>query len=78
MPKLRPTPEQLAIRRFNGFVQDGMTRHGITQTKLGEEIGLGQSDVSRRIKGEYRWTLQEMFRICELFGEDYAILEGGK
>ena len=78
MPKLRPTPEQLAIRRFNGFVQDGMTRHGITQTQLGDEIGVKQGGISLRLKGETKWTLPEMFRVCEVFGEDYGILEGGK
>ena len=78
MPKLRATPEERAIRRFNGFVQDGMTRHGITQSQLGNEIGLDQTGISKRLKGKSRWTLQEMFRICELFEEDYGILEGGK
>lgn len=78
MPKLRPTPEQLAIRRFNGFVQDGMTRHGMTQTQLGSEIGVDQGGISLRLKGKTKWTLPEMFRVCEVFGEDYGILEGGK
>lgn len=78
MPKLRPTPEQLAIRRFNGFVQDCMTRHDMSQEQLGIEIGLKQTGVSSRLRGKSRWTLPEMFRICELFEEDYGILEGGK
>jgi len=55
-----------------------MTRHGITQSQLGNEIGLDQTGISKRLKGKSRWTLQEMFRICELFEEDYGILEGGK
>lgn len=78
MPKLRATPEQLAIRRFNGFVQDAMTRHGMSQIELGNEIGMDQSAISRRFKGDIRWTLPEMFRICEVFGEDYGILGGGR
>lgn len=78
MPKLRPTPEQLAIRRFNGFVQDGMKRHRMTQTALGKEIGLSKTGISQRLNCERRWTLAEMFRVCEVFGEDYGILEGGK
>ena len=78
MPKLRPTPEQLAIRRFNGFVRDGMTRHKLSQKRLGEEIGIDQATVSRNLAEKNEWTLNEIFRICELFEEDYGILGGGR
>lgn len=78
MPKLRATPEQLAIRRFNGFVRDGMKRNKLSQDRLGKAIGIDQGTVSRNLAEKSEWTLNEMFRICDLFGEDYGILEGGK
>lgn len=78
MPKLRPTPEHRAISRFNEFVRDAMVRHNMTQTELAKAIGIDQSGLSKRFKHKYRWELTEMFRVCELFGEDFAILEGGK
>lgn len=78
MPKLRPTAEQLAIRRFNGFVRDGMKRNKLSQDRLGRAIGIDQGTVSRNLAEKNEWTLNEMFRICELFEEDYGILGGGR
>ena len=78
MPILRPTPEQLASRRFNAFVRYGMIYHNMTQSELANAIGIDQSGLSKRLRYKYRWEFGEMFRVCQAFGEDFTILHDEK
>lgn len=55
-----------AIRRLR-------REHGLTQTELSSRIGIQQSDLSRMEKGEYRVSLDTLFRILGEF--DVGIAE---
>jgi putative transcriptional regulator len=41
--------------------------HNLTQTELARQIGIQQSDLSRMEKGEYRVSLDVLFRILQVF-----------
>ena len=41
--------------------------HQLTQTELARQIGIQQSDLSRMEKGEYRLSLDVLFRILLVF-----------
>ena len=41
--------------------------HELTQTELARQIGIQQSDLSRMEKGEYRVSLDVLFRILQVF-----------
>lgn len=43
-------------------------REGLTQSDLARQIGIQQSDLSRMEKGEYRVSLDNLFRILAVFG----------
>ena len=45
---------------------------GMTQSELARQIGIQQSDLSRMEKGEYRVSLDNLFRILGVFGMDIA------
>lgn len=57
-------------------------RH-LTQTELARQIGIQQSDLSRMEKGEYRVSLDNLFKILavfdlafdDLFNEEHAVAE---
>ena len=42
--------------------------HNLTQTELSSRIGIQQSDLSRMEKGEYRVSLDNLFKILGEFG----------
>ncbi len=46
--------------------------HGLTQSDLAGRIGVQQSDLSRIEKGEYRVSLDNLFKILSVFGMDVA------
>lgn len=73
MPKLRPTPEQIEVRRFNGYVLANMKVLGISQEDIAKCIGLSQGSISNRICEKTDWTLTEMIMVCELFGQQYVL-----
>ncbi len=47
-------------------------REGLTQSELARQIGIQQSDLSRMEKGEYRVSLDNLFRILAVFGMNVA------
>lgn len=47
-------------------------RRGLTQSELARQIGIQQSDLSRMEKGEYRVSLDNLFRILAVFEMDIA------
>jgi len=54
--------------------------HNLTQTELARQIGIQQSDLSRIEKGEYRVSLDVLFRLLHVFemslGEFFGDLAG--
>jgi len=45
---------------------------GLTQAELARQIGIQQSDLSRMEKGEYRVSLDNLFKILAVFDLDLA------
>jgi len=45
---------------------------GVTQADLARQIGIQQSDLSRMEKGEYRVSLDKLFKILAVFDLDLA------
>jgi transcriptional regulator with XRE-family HTH domain len=45
---------------------------GLTQSELARQIGIQQSDLSRMEKGEYRVSLDNLFKILAVFDLDLA------
>jgi transcriptional regulator with XRE-family HTH domain len=60
---LGPVPTVVAGQRIR---EHRLERH-LTQTQLARQIGIQQSDLSRMEKGEYRVSLDVLFRILQTF-----------
>lgn len=75
MPKLRATPEQKEIRRFNGWIMANLSARKLKKKDLAELLEISRCAVTQRFKEETRWTLTEIFKICEYFGESYTVGE---
>lgn len=75
MPKLRATEEQKELRRFNGFVLTGLKTRNLRQADLADYLQLPRPAIGNRLNEKCRWTLNEMFKVCEFFGEQYTVGE---
>ena len=78
MPKLRATPEEIALRKFNGFVLEGLKRKKLRQADLAKILGIPRESVTNWLNGHTDWKLREVIAICIFFEEDYTILTGAK
>ena len=63
------TPEVAAI---GGRLRRLRKERGLTQAELARQIGIQQSDLSRMEKGEYRVSLDNLFKILSVFDLDLA------
>jgi len=45
---------------------------GMTQSELAERVGIQQSDLSRMEKGEYRVSINNLFKLLKVFGLQLA------
>jgi transcriptional regulator with XRE-family HTH domain len=69
------TPEVAAIgSRLRGLRKE----RGLTQAELARQIGIQQSDLSRMEQGEYRVSLDNLFKILGVFDLDLADFFGDK
>lgn len=73
MPRLRATPEQKEVRRFNGWVLANMKVQGLRQQDIADALDIPRSTVSDRLHEKTEWSLREMYKVCELFGETYKV-----
>ncbi len=72
-PPINPRQVQLVGRK----IRELRKRHRLTQTELAARIGIQQSDLSRMEQGQYRVSLDTLFKIlaefemgiAEFFGE---------
>ena len=53
-------------------LRDLRKERGLTQAELARQIGIQQSDLSRMEKGEYRVSLDNLFKILGVFDLDLA------
>jgi hypothetical protein len=63
------TPEVAAI---GSRLRRLRKERGLTQAELARQIGIQQSDLSRMEKGEYRVSLDNLFKILGVFDLDLA------
>lgn len=61
---------------LNGRLLALMLRRGVSKARLADEIGVSPSGVSRRLKGNTEWTLNEMRVAARLLGTSVAFLLG--
>lgn len=64
MTRTRIRQVQLVGRKIRQLRKE----HKLTQTELSSRIGIQQSDLSRMEKGEYRVSLDNLFKILTEFG----------
>ena len=69
------TPEVAAI---GCRLRELRKERGLTQAKLARQIGIQQSDLSRMEKGEYRVSLDNLFKILGVFDLDLGDFFGGQ
>jgi transcriptional regulator with XRE-family HTH domain len=69
------TPEVAAI---GCRLRELRKERGLTQAKLARQIGIQQSDLSRMEKGEYRVSLDNLFKILGVFDLDLSDFLGGQ
>jgi len=68
-----PTPTGMAIgRRVHLLMWDAR----LTQMELGERIGMDQSSLARRIRGERGWTPDQLVAVADALGVTVAYLFG--
>ncbi|HPC82938.1 MAG TPA: helix-turn-helix transcriptional regulator [Thermoanaerobaculaceae bacterium] len=62
-------------------IRQRRVERNLTQVELARQIGIQQSDLSRMEKGEYRVSLDVLFRLLQAFelslGEFFGDLSGG-
>ena len=66
----------MKVRQKKDFVGQKVRRlrkeRGMTQSELASRIGIIQSDLCRMEKGEYKVSLEVLFRILQVFGMSVA------
>ena len=63
----RPARPPLPTATVGQLVRQHRQQRNLTQTELARQIGIQQSDLSRMEKGEYRVSLDVLFRILQVF-----------
>lgn len=48
----------------------------MTQMRLAESLRLPQASISRRMRGETAWSLDELAEVCRLLDVDFALAIG--
>ena len=61
---------------IGGRLRSLRKERGLTQAGLARQIGIQQSDLSRMEKGEYRVSLDNLFKILAVFDLDLAVFFG--
>jgi len=62
----------LEVATIGSRLRELRKERGLTQAELARQIGIQQSDLSRMEKGEYRVSLDNLFKILGVFDLDLA------
>jgi transcriptional regulator with XRE-family HTH domain len=68
----------LEVAAIGSRLRELRKERGLTQAELARQIGIQQSDLSRMEKGEYRVSLDNLFKILGVFDLDLADFFGEK
>jgi transcriptional regulator with XRE-family HTH domain len=63
----RPTRSPLPTTTVGQRIRQHRQERNLTQTEVARHIGIQQSDLSRMEKGEYRVSLDVLFRLMQVF-----------
>lgn len=63
--------------RVSSEVRALMGRYAVSQARLAQWMGLHQTALSKRLRGETEWKLAEVAMIADAFGVHPAALMGG-
>lgn len=78
MSTVTPFPVQADIRSVvAGEVRAWMARRGVSQVVLSAGVGIGQSQISKRLNGKIPFDVDELDRIAKFLGIDLLTLLGG-
>ena len=66
-PTVMATPKIRQVQLVGRKIRQLRKAHKLTQTELSSRIGIQQSDLSRMEKGEYRVSLDNLFKILAEF-----------
>ena len=64
--------DSLEVAAIGSRLRELRKERGLTQAELARQIGIQQSDLSRMEKGEYRVSLDNLFKILGVFDLDLA------
>lgn len=73
MARLRRTTEQKENRRFIHFVEDCLKDHHKRQEDVADYMNISKQAFNRRMNEHTPWTLTDMYKVCEFFGETYIL-----
>lgn len=63
--------------RLGAEIRARLARYGLTQTELGETLGLSQGQVSKRLRGTVAFNIDELDVVAEFFETTVIELLGG-
>ena len=65
----------LVKARLVSRIQDAVDERGLTQVEAGEILGIGQPDVSRMLRGNFRdLSIERLMRFVQALGYDIEIV----
>ena len=65
----------LVKARLVSRIQDAIDERGLTQVEAGEILGIGQPDVSRMLRGNFRdLSIERLMRFVQALGYDIEIV----
>jgi transcriptional regulator with XRE-family HTH domain len=70
-----PTPSSTRVQ-FADEVRVLMTRRRINQTQMAKDLGIGQSEVSKRLRGVVPFRFDEIVFLADYFGVSVGSLFG--
>ncbi len=70
VPHMEPTPTAARIGAVAAEVRAHLARQRVTQNAAAEATGIGAASMSRRLAGEYPFTVEELFSLADLLRVD--------
>lgn len=65
----------LVKARLVSRIQDAIDEHGLTQVEAGKILGIGQPDISRMLRGNFRdLSIERLMRFVQALGYDIEIV----
>jgi predicted transcriptional regulator len=75
MPRLRLSNEEKEIRAFSNWVRGELVYRNLRQQDLADALEISKAAVCQKLKTKMAWSLSDVAKVCEFFGEPYKIGE---